>query len=158
MRCMCRWFEFKGIMCAHTITVLLERCIYHVPDKCIVSRWRKDIERGYTCIPTTYTKARAVVNAKLHDKYHKMLDEILEIAANDNGKHEVLDLGLIEIKDRVRKDQSSSASHVPPSTSNAPPSTRCAIQYLSRPGDANCTLLFSLHRWHATEYVCTGMV
>ncbi|CAL5435397.1 unnamed protein product [Camellia sinensis] len=85
-------------------------------------QWRKDIERGYTCIPTTYTKAGAVVNAKLHDKYHKMLDEILEIAANDNGKHEVLDLGLIEIKDRVRKDQSSSASHVPPSTSNAPPS------------------------------------
>ncbi|GMQ04883.1 hypothetical protein CsSME_00050143 [Camellia sinensis var. sinensis] len=33
-----------------------------------------------------------------------MLDEIIEIAANDDGKHEVLDLGLIEIKDRVRKD------------------------------------------------------
>ncbi|CAL5430494.1 unnamed protein product [Camellia sinensis] len=29
---------------------------------------------------------------------------------------------ILEIKDRVRKDQSSSASHVPPSTSNAPPS------------------------------------
>ncbi|GMP71622.1 hypothetical protein CsSME_00029959 [Camellia sinensis var. sinensis] len=51
-----------------------------------------------------------------------MLDEILEITANDDGKHEVLDLGLIEIKDRVRKDQSGSASHVPPSTSNVPPS------------------------------------
>ncbi|XP_028078143.1 protein FAR-RED IMPAIRED RESPONSE 1-like [Camellia sinensis] len=123
LHCMCRWFEFRGIMCAHAITVLLERCIYQVPDQYIVSRWRKDLERGYTCILTTYTKAGAVLNAKLHDKYRKMLDKILEIAANDDGKHEVLDLGLIEIKDRVRKDQSGSASHAPPSTSDVPPST-----------------------------------
>ncbi|XP_028126919.1 protein FAR-RED IMPAIRED RESPONSE 1-like [Camellia sinensis] len=123
LHCMCRWFEFRGIMCAHAITMLLERYIYQVPDQYIVSRWRKDIERGYTCIPTTYTKARAVLNAKLHDKYHKMLDEIIEIAANDDGKHEVLDLRLIKIKDRVRKDQLGSASHAPPSTSDVPPST-----------------------------------
>ncbi|XP_028101345.1 protein FAR1-RELATED SEQUENCE 9-like [Camellia sinensis] len=38
MQCMCQWFEFRGIMCAYAITVLLERCIYHVPDKYIVSR------------------------------------------------------------------------------------------------------------------------
>ncbi|XP_028126585.1 protein FAR-RED IMPAIRED RESPONSE 1-like [Camellia sinensis] len=113
-------------------------CTYHVKEAVLVGEKMKTVEfvvyfnasecemqyivRGYTCIPTTYTKAGAVVNAKLHDIYHKMLDKILEIAANDNGKHEVLDLGLIEIKDRVRKDQSSSASHVPPSTSNALPS------------------------------------
>ena len=84
-------------MCTHTITMLLERCIYQMPDKYIVSRWRKDIERGYTCIPTTYTKFGAVLNAKLHDKYHKMLDEYIDITANDDGKHEVFDLGLIEI-------------------------------------------------------------
>ncbi|GMP30946.1 hypothetical protein CsSME_00005372 [Camellia sinensis var. sinensis] len=52
-----------------------------------------------------------------------MLDKIIEISANNNGKHEVLDLGLIEINDRVRKDQSGSASHAPPSTSDVPPST-----------------------------------
>ncbi|XP_028110552.1 protein FAR-RED ELONGATED HYPOCOTYL 3-like [Camellia sinensis] len=120
LHCMCRWFEFRGIMCAHAITVLLERCIYQVPDKYIVSRWRKNIERGYTCIPTAYTKAGDILNAKLYDKYHKMLVEIIEIAANDDGKHEVLDLGLIKIKDKVRKDQSGSASHVPLSASNVP--------------------------------------
>ncbi|GMP59516.1 hypothetical protein CsSME_00022777 [Camellia sinensis var. sinensis] len=52
-----------------------------------------------------------------------MLDEILEIAVNDDGKHKVHDLGLIQIKDKVRKDQSGSASHAPPSNSNVPPST-----------------------------------
>lgn len=35
----------------------------------------------------------------------------------------MIDLGLIEIKDRVRKDQSGCMSNVPHSTSNVPPST-----------------------------------
>ncbi|XP_028085338.1 protein FAR-RED IMPAIRED RESPONSE 1-like [Camellia sinensis] len=123
LQCMCRLFEFRGIMCAHSLCVLIDRSIYEVPNKYIVSRWRKDLERGYTCIPTTYTKIGAVLNAKLHDKYHKMLDEILEIASNDDGKHTLIDLGLIEIKERVRKDQSGCASNVPPSSSNVTPCT-----------------------------------
>ncbi|XP_028125965.1 protein FAR-RED IMPAIRED RESPONSE 1-like [Camellia sinensis] len=46
MQCVCRWFEFKGIMCAHSLSVLIERSIYEVPNKYIMSRWRKDLERG----------------------------------------------------------------------------------------------------------------
>jgi len=46
MQCMCRWFEFRGIMCAHSLSVLIERCIYEVLDKYIMPRWRKDLERG----------------------------------------------------------------------------------------------------------------
>ncbi|XP_028074239.1 protein FAR-RED IMPAIRED RESPONSE 1-like [Camellia sinensis] len=89
LHCMCRWFEFKGIMCVHSFNVLIER---------------------------------AVLNANVHDKYHKMLDKILKIASNDDGKHTVND-GLTEIKERVKKDQSGCASSVPLSSSNAPPST-----------------------------------
>ncbi|XP_028063810.1 protein FAR1-RELATED SEQUENCE 6-like [Camellia sinensis] len=38
------WFEFRGIICAHPFSVLIERCIYEVPNKYIVERWRKDLE------------------------------------------------------------------------------------------------------------------
>lgn len=58
----------------------------------------------------------------MHDNYHKTLNEIIEIASNDDGKHKVIQLGLIEIKDRVRKEQSGCASNVSPSTSIVPPS------------------------------------
>ncbi|XP_028055554.1 protein FAR-RED IMPAIRED RESPONSE 1-like [Camellia sinensis] len=85
MQRVCRWFEFRGIMCAHSLNVLIERCIYEVPNKYIMPRWRKDLERGYICIPTTYTKSGSVLNAKVHDNYHKTLDEIIEIASNDDG-------------------------------------------------------------------------
>ncbi|XP_028123835.1 protein FAR-RED IMPAIRED RESPONSE 1-like [Camellia sinensis] len=120
MQCVCQWFEFRGIMCAHSISVLIERCIYEVPDKYIMPRWRKDLERGYACIPTTYTKFGATLIAKVHDNYHKTLDGIIEITSNDDGKHKAIQLGLREIKERVRKDESSYASNVPLSSSTVP--------------------------------------
>ncbi|GMQ00854.1 hypothetical protein CsSME_00047748 [Camellia sinensis var. sinensis] len=50
------------------------------------------------------------------------LDEILELATNDDGKHKVIQLGLIKIKDEMRTVQSSNASNVP-CTSTLPPSS-----------------------------------
>ncbi|XP_028070209.1 protein FAR-RED IMPAIRED RESPONSE 1-like [Camellia sinensis] len=128
LQCMCRLFEFRGIMCAHSLSVLIERSIYEVPTKYIVSRWRKDLERGYTCIPTTYTNFGSSLHPKLHDNYHNTLDEILDFATNDDAKHKVIQLRLMKMKDEVRTVQSSSASNVPctstllPSSSTLPPS------------------------------------
>ncbi|XP_028078421.1 uncharacterized protein LOC114280268 [Camellia sinensis] len=51
------------------------------------------------------------------------MDEIIEIASNDDAKHKVIQLGLIEIKDRVRQVEAGCASNLPPSTSGVPPST-----------------------------------
>ncbi|GMP61697.1 hypothetical protein CsSME_00024061 [Camellia sinensis var. sinensis] len=113
LQCMCWLFEFRGIMYAHSLCVLIERSIYEVPNKYIVSRWRKNLERGYICIPTTYTNFGSSLHPKLHDNYHNTLDEILELATNDDGKHKVIQLGLMKIKDEVRTVQSSSASNVP---------------------------------------------
>jgi len=50
------------------------------------------------------------------------LDEIIEIASNNDGKHKTIQLGLREIKERVRKDESGCASNVPPSSSIVSPS------------------------------------
>ncbi|CAL5426590.1 unnamed protein product [Camellia sinensis] len=99
LQCMYQLFEFRGIMCAHSLSVLIERSIYEVPNKYIVDRWRTYLERWCTCIPTSYTNFGPALNPKLHDNYHKTLDEILELATNDDGKHKVIQLGLMEIND-----------------------------------------------------------
>ncbi|GMP73255.1 hypothetical protein CsSME_00031057 [Camellia sinensis var. sinensis] len=109
-------------MCAHSLCVLIKRSIYEVPNKYVISRWRKDLERGYTCIPTTYTNFGFALHPKLHDNYHNTLDEILKLTINDDAKHKVIQLGLMKIKDEVRTVQSSSASNVP-CTSTLPPSS-----------------------------------
>ncbi|XP_028054291.1 protein FAR1-RELATED SEQUENCE 9-like [Camellia sinensis] len=46
MQCVCRWFEFRGIMCAHSLSVLIERCIYEVPDKYICRDGEKIWKEG----------------------------------------------------------------------------------------------------------------
>ncbi|GMP48892.1 hypothetical protein CsSME_00016081 [Camellia sinensis var. sinensis] len=121
VQCMCRLFEFRGIMCGHSLCVLIARCINEVPDKYIMPRWRKDLERGYTFVRTTYTNFGVGFNAKFHDKMQKLLNEIVELASNDEGKQKIIELGLAEIKARVRKDESGCGSNVSPSTSNVPP-------------------------------------
>ncbi|CAL5426495.1 unnamed protein product [Camellia sinensis] len=67
LQCMCRLFEFRGIMCTHYFCVLIERSIYEVPNKYILSRWRNNVKRGYTCILTTYTTFGVALNPKLHE-------------------------------------------------------------------------------------------
>ncbi|XP_028079449.1 protein FAR1-RELATED SEQUENCE 6-like [Camellia sinensis] len=137
LQCMCWLFEFGGIMCAHSLCVLIDRSIYEVPNKYIILRWRKDVERGYTCIPTTYTTFAAALNPKLHDNYHKTLDKVLELATNDDGKHKVIQPGLMEIKDRVRTVQSSSASNVP-CKSTTPASTSTLPHSHTSPKSLHC--------------------
>ncbi|GMP63176.1 hypothetical protein CsSME_00024972 [Camellia sinensis var. sinensis] len=51
-----------------------------------------------------------------------MCTHSFKLATNDDGKHEVIQLGLKEIKDRVRKETSGCTSNVPRSSS-VPPST-----------------------------------
>ncbi|XP_028074879.1 uncharacterized protein LOC114277195 [Camellia sinensis] len=120
--------EFVVYFNSTEFCVLIERSIYEVPNKDIVLRWRKDLESGYTCIPTTYTNFGSSLHPKLHDNYHNTLDEILELATNDDGKHKVIQLGLMKINNEVRTVQSSSASNVPctstlpSSSSTLPPS------------------------------------
>ena len=43
--CICKKFESSGILCAHSIMVLKYEKQFHVSEKYILDRWRKDIFR-----------------------------------------------------------------------------------------------------------------
>ncbi|GMP61608.1 hypothetical protein CsSME_00024002 [Camellia sinensis var. sinensis] len=123
VQCMCWLFEFRGMMCAHSLFVLNARCINEVPNKFILPRWRKDLDRRYTCIKTTYTGFGDDFNAKVYDKMNKKLIGIVQVAGNFEGKIKIIDRKLDEIKARVMKDDEGGGSNVPASTSNIPPIT-----------------------------------
>jgi zinc finger SWIM domain-containing protein 3 len=45
VKCTCRLFEFRGIMCRHALTVLtLVNDLKELPFKYILDRWKKDIK------------------------------------------------------------------------------------------------------------------
>ncbi|XP_028075462.1 uncharacterized protein LOC114277714 [Camellia sinensis] len=116
VQCICRLFEFRGIMCAHSLAVLVRRCINEVPSKYILPRWRKDVDREYACIKTTYTGFGNDFNASTYERMNKKLIAIVQLVGNSEGKTRILDLGLDEIKERVMKEESGDGSNLPCST------------------------------------------
>ncbi|CAL5384969.1 unnamed protein product [Camellia sinensis] len=102
----------KGIMCAHSLSVLITRQMNKVPDNYILPRWRKDLNRGYNDLGVAS-------NTQFIDRMHNILDEILEIASDCGEKRKIILQELDEIKDRVLKDDSGCKSNVPPSTTSS---------------------------------------
>ncbi|XP_028063901.1 protein FAR-RED IMPAIRED RESPONSE 1-like [Camellia sinensis] len=113
VQCMCRLFEYRGIMCAHSLTVLVRRYINEVPSKYIMPRWRKDLDREYAYIKTTYTGFGNDFNASCYERMNKKLIAIVQLVGNSEGKTNIIDLGLDEIKERVMKEESNDESNLP---------------------------------------------
>ncbi|KAJ0094212.1 hypothetical protein Patl1_16595 [Pistacia atlantica] len=38
--CSCHLFEFSGILCRHVLRVLSTNNCFHIPDRCLPTRWR----------------------------------------------------------------------------------------------------------------------
>ncbi|CAL5377034.1 unnamed protein product [Camellia sinensis] len=127
VQCMCRLFEFRGIVCAHSLAVLVRRCINEVPNKYILPRWRKDLVREYTSIKTTYSDFGGDFNASCYERMNKKLTGILQLAGNCDGKIKMIDVGLDQIKDRVMKDESGDGSNLQACTTFIPSCTKSLI-------------------------------
>ncbi|RDX66777.1 Protein FAR1-RELATED SEQUENCE 6, partial [Mucuna pruriens] len=54
VKCDCRLFEFRGILCRHSLAVLSQERVKEVPCKYILDRWRKNIRRKCAYIKTSY--------------------------------------------------------------------------------------------------------
>lgn len=48
VKCKCRMFEFREILCRHAMTVVIRKKIFLLPKKYIMRRWRKDVKRYHT--------------------------------------------------------------------------------------------------------------
>ncbi|XP_028058193.1 uncharacterized protein LOC114262051 [Camellia sinensis] len=127
VQCMCRLFQFRGIMCAHSLAVLVRRCINEVPSKYILPRWRKDLVREYTYIKTTYTGFGDDFNTSCYERMNKKLIAIIQLAGNSEGKIKIINCALDEMKDRVMHDKSGDGSNLAPSTNRITSSTKSPI-------------------------------
>jgi hypothetical protein len=47
--CMCRMFEFRGILCRHALSVFSQKSVTVVPRRYILDQCRNDIKRKHTC-------------------------------------------------------------------------------------------------------------
>ncbi|KAM3387626.1 hypothetical protein ACQJBY_010458 [Aegilops geniculata] len=119
--CICRSFQFKGILCSHALAVLKQELVMLIPSKYILDRWRKDYkcpeESKETPIqpeaakPTGKgTKPENVRDDKVDNLYndgHQYFADIVEMGATDPDAMEYVLSVMKEAKEKVRKFEES---------------------------------------------------
>jgi hypothetical protein len=97
--CVCRMFEFRGILCRHALFVLSQECVTVLPDRYILDKWRKDIKRKHTYVSTCTDDVQHNPILERYEKLHILAVGVLEIGAESVENFNVLEKLLIDLKD-----------------------------------------------------------
>lgn len=81
--CTCHLFEFRGILCRHTITVLAWNDVTHIPDKYILRRWRRDVYRAHTRVAVNYDGLVSTPTQLKYEEMSKKFAQLANLAADD---------------------------------------------------------------------------
>ncbi|KAH7668898.1 FHY3/FAR1 family protein [Dioscorea alata] len=87
IKCSCRLFEFKGIICRHICKVLLEKNVKDVPSRYILPRWRKDIKRMHTYVLNCYDDPQNTEEKLRYNKLCSHFSKAAELGAESNDKY-----------------------------------------------------------------------
>ncbi|XP_059444592.1 protein FAR1-RELATED SEQUENCE 5-like isoform X2 [Corylus avellana] len=78
VKCTCAMFELRGIICKHSISVLLTKKVTTLPSRYILDRWMKNIKRKYTLIKSS---CDAFVGNSSSQRYDRMCKNCEELAS-----------------------------------------------------------------------------
>ncbi|KAJ6815956.1 protein FAR-RED IMPAIRED RESPONSE 1-like [Iris pallida] len=84
LRCLCRLFEFRGILCRHVISVLVFTKVKSVPARYILERWRKDLKRAHMKIKLSYDGLDEKPEAQRYIKMCNEFEEVAELASESD--------------------------------------------------------------------------
>lgn len=100
--CICRSFEFKGILCRHALCVLKNEQVTEIPRKYILDRWRKDFKQFHA---STSTYLAPMCQKDLYDKLYmigqQFLADIVEMGATNSTRYSHALETLKEARDKV---------------------------------------------------------
>ena len=100
VKCSCRHFEFRGILCRHVLYVLTHKKIKEVPLQYILDRWRKNVKRKHNFIRCTYGGMENTPVANPFDRLCNSFYPVAEIGAmsDDSCNSLIEDLCTLKIK------------------------------------------------------------
>jgi hypothetical protein len=107
MRCECRRFEFRGILCRHILSTLPLVGTTEVPPKYILQRWRKDFKRKHTFIKCSYDNQLDTPVMKRYDNLCKHFSEVAENGSGSDTLYNLVIHGLNELKIKIFAHQDS---------------------------------------------------
>ncbi|WVZ09007.1 hypothetical protein V8G54_022353 [Vigna mungo] len=77
--CSCLLFEFRGIICRHSLLVLGQEDVCSVPSKYVLRRWSKNIRRRHTLIRAAYINSSLQPTMQRYQSLCKTFYEIAEV-------------------------------------------------------------------------------
>ncbi|KAL6545306.1 hypothetical protein OROGR_009180 [Orobanche gracilis] len=115
VKCSCRYFEFKGILCRHIAKILIEKDVKEIPSCYILNRWRKNIRHSHYYVQNCYDDWETSEQAIQIDKLSANFFEAAYMV-DSKQKYEFLMKWVNEAKEKLRDtlswDDSSQASCV----------------------------------------------
>jgi Fe-S-cluster containining protein len=118
VKCTCRLYEFRGIMCRHALMVLtLVKGVKELPSKYILDRWRKDLKRKYTIVKSSYDDLSGNPEAQKYDDLCNDFSEVAWIASKNNEAYMRMKVSVSKLKEEVLHNESRGESSLssPPS-------------------------------------------
>lgn len=88
--CECSSFEFRGILCCHVLSVCTRERVKNVPEKYVLTRWKKNIKRKHSYIKSSYCARELKPQMDRFDKLCKHFYEIAEVAAESEDATKAL--------------------------------------------------------------------
>ncbi|XP_031282431.1 protein FAR1-RELATED SEQUENCE 6-like [Pistacia vera] len=107
VRCYCRLFEFRGILCRHAITVLIHKKISHVLEKYILRRWRKNINRCHTKVKISYNSWSTNVQGQQFDKLSNLFSTVTDLASNTEDDCNMVIEMINDMKNKLMLNESA---------------------------------------------------
>uniref|UniRef100_A0ACD5WSC7 Uncharacterized protein n=1 Tax=Avena sativa TaxID=4498 RepID=A0ACD5WSC7_AVESA len=101
VQCLCRLFEFRGILCSHILSVLALMEITEVPSRYILHRWRKDFMRKHTFIKCAYDDMLNTPVVRRYDSLCKRSHQMAENGAESDALYTLVMNGLNELQIKV---------------------------------------------------------
>jgi hypothetical protein len=124
VKCTCTLFELRGILCRHSISVLVTKKVRMLPSRYFLDIWRKDIKREYSMNKSSFDAVDDNPNAQMHDKIINNLEELISLASRSVERCMDVMYNIDKLKEKFR-EINLAPSHSSHSISIAVASSSC---------------------------------
>ncbi|XP_059436342.1 protein FAR1-RELATED SEQUENCE 6-like [Corylus avellana] len=114
VNCCCCNFESRGILCRHAICILTTLDVTVLPEKYILNRWRKDLNRKHQFIKSSYDSLIGNLTAERYSDLCKDMLELASIRATTVDNYTIVKNHVLECYKKLSGPRSE---QIPPSQS-----------------------------------------
>ncbi|XP_059460602.1 protein FAR1-RELATED SEQUENCE 5-like isoform X2 [Corylus avellana] len=112
--CSCCWFQSRGILCRHAISVLTTLDVTVLPEKYFLNRWRKDLKRKYKFIKSSHDPLSGNPSAERYFDLCKDMFVLASIGATTVDNYMIVKNHVYML---TKKLSGPSSEQIPPSQS-----------------------------------------